>query len=180
MIYNNWSLGVWPKREIGIYFETRSGGLGWVVLRILSTPPHAAGDGTTGWWGGWKGFSFVFQAFVAFRGRSAVPPRRGRWDIWMVGWMEGFFLCFSGVRGVSGAFGRSGRSGCRWGKCFENVGIFRFSRMLDFQMLEFRIFRCWDSRIFGCWAFRIFGTVGFSNVRMLLFWVGWFCENWET
>ena len=36
-------------------------------------PPHAAGVGTSGWWGGWKGFSFVSQASVAFRGRSAVP-----------------------------------------------------------------------------------------------------------
>ena len=88
--------------------------------------------------------------------------------------MEGFFLCFSGVRGVSGAFGRSptpralghldggvngrvfplflGRS-WRFGGVrpfrpfrvsvgevlrFEDVGIFAFSGMLDFEM-------------FGCW-----------------------------
>ena len=79
--------------------------------------------------------------------------------------MEGFFLCFSGVRGVSGAFGRSG---CRWGKCFSKMlgfsgfGIFGVSYFeilgfSDFGILgfsEFLIFRFGDFRMLGFSDFR--------------------------
>ena len=55
--------------------------------------------------------------------------------------MEGFFLCFSGVRGVSGAKRPSRPFWCfrvSVGEVlrFKDVGIFACSGMLDFQMLK--------------------------------------------
>ena len=79
-------------------------------------PPHAAGVGTSGWWGWMEGCSFCF---------------RGVRDVSAGVWCSGFR-----VPGVGGE--RVSRSGCRWGKCFLKMLGF-----LDFA--ECWIFKCWDA-----------------------------------
>ena len=93
--------------------------------------PHAAGVGTSGWWGEWKGFSFVSRAFVAFRGRSAVPAVPGVGGgsaLKMLGFSDfqecWIFKCWSFRFSDVGILG------------FSDVGLFGFSGMLDFQMFE--------------------------------------------
>ena len=120
------------------------------------SPPTPRGLGHLDGGGRWKGFPFVFSWFGAVRGVSIAS--------W---WLGAFWVS---------------RSGCRWGKCFENVGIFTFSRMLDFQMLEFRIFRFSDVGIFGfseMLDFQMFGCwwIVTSNAFVL----GWMIlQIWRT
>ena len=122
----NIRIGVWgcePNGKSKSNFETRSGGLGWIKLRILSIPPPRRGRWDIWMEGGWKDFSFGFRAF---RGVSAGVP-----------------LFSGGFRGFG--WGLSFRVSV--GEVlFEDVGILGFwdsgisgvSGMLDFQM-------------FGCW-----------------------------
>ena len=46
---------------------------GGVDVRIFPLFLGRSGVGTSGWWGEWKGFSFVSRAFVRFGGETAVP-----------------------------------------------------------------------------------------------------------
>ena len=124
-------------------------------MRILSTPPHAAGDGTPGWNGWMEAFSFRFRAvgvgtlrFSDFRILEFSEFRI--FTFWN---SRSFGFSHFGIFGVSDfqilAF-RVSRSGCRWGLGFS----------------EFRILRFWDFRSFG---FSDLGILGFSAVGLFGF-----------
>ena len=100
-------------------------------MRILSTPPHAAGD----WTSGWKGWWFFFRVSSGTLGADARAL--GHLDGGVDGRVFPLFLGrswrFGGVRPFR-PFQVSVGEVLR----FEDVGIFAFSGMLDFEM-------------FGCW-----------------------------
>ena len=82
-------------------------------------PLHAAGVGTSGWWGEWKGFSFVSRAFVRF---GAKRP----------------FMRFRRFQVSVGEVFR-----------FKDVEISAFSGMLHFRMFECFCFGLDDFAKFG-------------------------------